>query len=74
MAPRPDGLSGAQPETRKERLPGTAKWPFPEPGEEIVIAGISGSFPDSDGVDMFRDKLMAKVDLINDDDRRWKLG
>lgn len=43
-------------------------------GEEIVISGVSGSFPDSDGVYEFRDNLMNKVNLINSDERRWKKG
>lgn len=50
------------------------KLAHPPPGEEIVISGLSGQFPDSDDVYMFRDKLFNKVDLISDDGRRWKLG
>lgn len=45
-----------------------------EPGEEVVITGISGFYPDSDNVTDFAEKLFNKVDLISDDDRRWKLG
>lgn len=44
------------------------------PGEEIVISGIAGFYPDSDNVADFGEKLFNKVDLISDDDRRWKLG
>lgn len=51
-----------------------AKWAHPPPGEEVVISGLSGRFPDSDNVYEFRDKLFDKIDLISDDDRRWKLG
>lgn len=43
-------------------------------GEEIVISGISGRFPESDNVRHFQENLMNKMDLITDDDRRWKLG
>ncbi|KAK6640571.1 hypothetical protein RUM44_012267 [Polyplax serrata] len=50
-----------------------AKWAHPPPGEEVVISGLSGRFPDSDNVYEFRDKLFDKIDLISDDDRRWKL-
>lgn len=45
-----------------------------EAGEEVVITGISGVFPDSDNVKHFGENLLAKKDLITDDDRRWKLG
>ncbi|XP_034230761.1 fatty acid synthase-like [Thrips palmi] len=45
----------------------------PAPGEEVVIAGLAGMLPDSDNVYEFRDKLYNKVDLVSDDDRRWKL-
>lgn len=44
------------------------------PEEEIVISGIAGRFPDSDDVKHFKENLFNKVDLISDDDRRWKLG
>lgn len=43
-------------------------------GEEIVISGISGRFPESDNLTQFRENLMNKVDLITDDGRRWILG
>lgn len=45
-----------------------------KPGEEVCISGIAGFFPDSDNVRDFGEKLFNKVDLISDDDRRWKLG
>lgn len=45
-----------------------------KPGEEVVISGIAGVFPDSDNVKHFGENLLAKKDLISDDDRRWKLG
>lgn len=44
------------------------------PGEEVMITGIAGVFPDSDNVRHFGENLIAKKDLISDDDRRWKLG
>ncbi|XP_026498403.2 fatty acid synthase-like isoform X1 [Vanessa tameamea] len=45
----------------------------PAPGDEISITGISGSFPDSDSVIHLQENLFNKVDLISDDNRRWKL-
>ncbi|XP_046416456.1 fatty acid synthase-like isoform X1 [Neodiprion fabricii] len=47
--------------------------PFPKPGDEIVISGIAGRFPESDNLTHFRENLFNKADLITDDDRRWKL-
>lgn len=46
----------------------------PDEGDEVVISGISGFYPDSENVADFGEKLFNKVDLISDDDRRWKLG
>lgn len=45
-----------------------------ESGEEIVISGIAGRFPDSDDMRHFQDNLFNKVDLITKDDRRWNMG
>ncbi|CAD6237323.1 GSCOCG00002250001-RA-CDS, partial [Cotesia congregata] len=42
-------------------------------GEEIVISGIAGRFPESNNMQHFQDNLFNKVDLVTDDDRRWKL-
>jgi fatty acid synthase len=46
----------------------------PADGEEIVISGLAGCFPESENVYQFRDNLFNKVDMITDDDRRWNLG
>jgi hypothetical protein len=46
----------------------------PLPGEEVVISGVAGCFPDSGDIYHLRDNLMNKVDMVTDDDRRWKLG
>lgn len=46
----------------------------PEHGEEIVISGIAGRFPDSNNMEELKNNLLNKVDLVTDDDRRWKLG
>lgn len=45
-----------------------------DPGDEIVISGFSGSFPNSDGLPNFAENLFNKVDLTSDDDRRWTMG
>ncbi len=43
-------------------------------GEDIVISGISGRYPESDSVDEFAQNLYNKVDMITQDDRRWPTG
>nr|QNL15122.1 fatty acid synthase 2 [Meteorus pulchricornis] len=42
-------------------------------GDEVVVSGFSGRFPDSDNVKHLQENLFNKVDLISDDDRRWNL-
>ncbi|KAG5316385.1 FAS synthase, partial [Acromyrmex insinuator] len=51
----------------------TKSYKTPEPGEEIVISGIAGRFPESKNVEEFKNNLLNKVDMVTDDDRRWKL-
>lgn len=43
----------------------------PKPGEDLVISGISGSFPQSDNINIFSDNLSKKLDLITPADQRW---
>ena len=43
-------------------------------GDDIVITGIAGSFPESENIYQFQDNLYNKVDMVTEDDRRWKLG
>ncbi len=43
-------------------------------GEEVVISGMSGRFPESDNTDEFAKNLYNKVDMITEDDRRWPTG
>lgn len=45
-----------------------------EPGEEVVITGISGRFPESRNVIELKKNLMNKVDLITDNSTRWRQG
>nr|XP_023678449.1 fatty acid synthase isoform X2 [Paramormyrops kingsleyae] len=42
--------------------------------EEIVIAGISGRLPESDNLQEFWENLFNGVDMVTEDDRRWKPG
>ncbi|CAO1315088.1 unnamed protein product [Diamesa serratosioi] len=42
------------------------------PGDKIVISGISGRFPNSNNMQEFSDNLYNKVDMVNDDERRWR--
>ncbi|XP_071556237.1 fatty acid synthase-like [Temnothorax nylanderi] len=43
-----------------------------QPGEEIVISGIAGRFPDSDNMNQLRENLFNKKDLVRADHGRWK--
>jgi fatty acid synthase, animal type len=40
--------------------------------DEIVISGVSGRFPNSDNIGIFAENLYNKVDMIDDDERRWR--
>ncbi|XP_042639485.1 fatty acid synthase [Orycteropus afer afer] len=42
--------------------------------EEVVIAGMSGKLPESENLQEFWDNLLNGVDMVTDDDRRWKAG
>jgi len=42
--------------------------------EEVVIAGMSGKLPESDNMQEFWANLIGGVDMVTDDDRRWKAG
>ncbi|CAL7936070.1 unnamed protein product [Xylocopa violacea] len=44
-----------------------------EPGEEVVITGLSGKYPESKNVLELKKNLMNKVDLITDNSSRWNL-
>ncbi|XP_048505770.1 fatty acid synthase-like [Athalia rosae] len=54
-------------------LSGQNALPFPEPGDEVVISGIAGRFPESNNLTELKDNLFNKKDLVTDDGRRWKL-
>ncbi|XP_036924219.1 fatty acid synthase [Sturnira hondurensis] len=42
--------------------------------EEVVIAGMSGKLPESDNLEEFWANLIGGVDMVTEDDRRWKPG
>lgn len=42
--------------------------------EEVVIAGMSGKLPESENLQEFWANLISGVDMVTDDDRRWKAG
>lgn len=56
--------------TTQELSPG-ARLAYAAPGDEIVISGISGVYPDSDNVADFAENLFNKVDLVTADGRRY---
>lgn len=39
-----------------------------------MIAGMSGKLPESENLQEFWDNLINGVDMVTDDDRRWKAG
>ena len=42
-------------------------------GEEIIISGIAGRFPNSDNMNQLRENLFNKIDLVRDHSR-WEIG
>ncbi|XP_017784912.1 PREDICTED: fatty acid synthase-like [Nicrophorus vespilloides] len=44
----------------------------PEAGEEIVITGMAGKLPNSDSVFEFQENLYNKVEMMDEDTRRWE--
>ncbi|XP_030061052.1 fatty acid synthase [Microcaecilia unicolor] len=42
--------------------------------EDIVIAGIAGRLPESDSLHEFWENLVNGVDMVTENDRRWKPG
>lgn len=50
------------------------KYAYPEPGEEVVISGFAGRFPESDNVEILKENIFNFKDCITEDSRRWKLG
>lgn len=42
-----------------------------ENDNDIVISGMSGRFPNSDNVAEFSFNLYNKIDMLDDDERRW---
>lgn len=42
------------------------------PGDEIVISGISGRFPNSANMQEFANNLYNKIDMVDDLETRWR--
>ncbi|XP_050552883.1 fatty acid synthase-like [Spodoptera frugiperda] len=58
----------------EDRLQSGHRLSHPPPGDEVLITGVSGYFPDSDSVIHLQENLFNKVDLISGDSRRWTLA
>ena len=71
MTPTPNELSTTTKDTTK--IHGMATNAYLKESD-VVISGIAGRFPESASVDEFAANLFGKVDMINDDDRRWPAG
>lgn len=39
-----------------------------------MIAGIAGKLPESDNLQEFWENLLNGIDMVTEDDRRWKPG
>lgn len=46
----------------------------PEPGEEIVISGMSGRLPESNNIEEFKNNIFNKKNLSTPDDKKWKMN
>ncbi|XP_029644700.1 fatty acid synthase isoform X1 [Octopus sinensis] len=42
--------------------------------DEVIISGVSGRLPESSNIAEFRENLINGIDMITEDDRRWKPG
>lgn len=43
-------------------------------GDEIVISGISGRFPNSENFNELQNNLLHKIDCVDDCNTRWDCG
>ncbi|EDW67835.2 fatty acid synthase [Drosophila virilis] len=41
-------------------------------GDEIVISGMAGKFPNSKNITEYEYNLYNKIDMVDDDERRWR--
>uniref|UniRef100_A0A1B0B9K0 Fatty acid synthase n=1 Tax=Glossina palpalis gambiensis TaxID=67801 RepID=A0A1B0B9K0_9MUSC len=41
-------------------------------GDDVVISGMAGKFPNCHNIDEYEYKLYNKIDMIDDDERRWR--
>ncbi|XP_016956349.1 fatty acid synthase isoform X1 [Drosophila biarmipes] len=47
--------------------------PFPDTdGDDIVISGMAGKFPNCRNITEYKYKLYNKIDMVDDDERRWR--
>jgi len=49
-------------------------WNCIDSGEEIVLSGIAGRFPNSNNMNHLRENLFNKIDLVRADHNRWEKG
>nr|XP_050846967.1 fatty acid synthase-like [Vespula vulgaris] len=50
------------------------KYANPEPGEEVVISGLAGRFPESQNMKELKNNIFNCKDCITENERHWKLG
>ena len=64
-----EGCSSVEPQQNRKLF--SRVYPL-TPEDEIVISGISGRFPSSNNMHDFAHNLYNKVDMVDDDESRWK--
>lgn len=70
MRLHPGGVAAAADQHQAPTLPSLYRTAM----EEVVIAGMSGKLPESDNMQEFWTNLIGGIDMVTDDDRRWKAG
>lgn len=53
---------------------GPVDYPAFHTTQDVVISGVSCRLPESESMAEYRDNLMNGIDMVTDDDRRWKPG
>nr|QCW07586.1 fatty acid synthase 6 [Blattella germanica] len=61
-------------QNEQEWLPRNQVYGQWDPNDDIVIAGVSGRFPESENVEEFMENLYGGVNMVVENDRRWPIG
>ncbi|KAF9794028.1 hypothetical protein SFRURICE_010511, partial [Spodoptera frugiperda] len=69
---RTNRIYGGRRLSPEDRLQSGHRLSHPPPGDEVLITGVSGYFPDSDSVIHLQENLFDKIDLVSNNAGRWK--